>query len=311
MRALAALVSSLYLSSTTVFTTVQPHLGALLVSGYEQQGSLCVWLTIDEATLRTKSSRRRSCSTAPVALSPTINYVGRSQNAVVRVAGRVVMRFDDVSDTKPEWTVGGGSLWLYDVATTEGPEVVRLSVTTGRVEERVRMPGMYRPLLAADADGLWLAPATNGGVSTPGAAPLYHVRPGAGHAVLVHRGGRAALWITAHAHSVWFESISGTKDVSVWRVDDGRARLLVRRKPPFETGATYADGSLWAMAWSHQCMRVLVLKIDPRTGRRSTLVSMPSLDQCGGVFYDSNTPMAFTHGALFFLNGPKLYRVRP
>jgi hypothetical protein len=54
-----------------------------------------------------------------------------------------------------------------------------------------------------------------------------------------------------------------------------------------------------------------VLTIDPSTGKCANIATVPSLDVCGGVFGDNNAGLAFTHGAFFFLNCPKLYRVQP
>ena len=40
--------------------------------------------------------------------------------------GPVVMRYGNFSETRPEWTYGGGYLWLYDVGTqfiSRGPKL--------------------------------------------------------------------------------------------------------------------------------------------------------------------------------------------
>ena len=98
--------------------------------------------------------------------------------------GPVVMTFNNVSDTHLEWTYGPGSLWIYDVAvetssgaTRRGAEVLDVSTATGRVVRTVSMPRLYEPLLAADADGLWIAASPETGVGTP--APVYRLAPGA------------------------------------------------------------------------------------------------------------------------------------
>ena len=60
-----------------------------------------------------------------------------------------------------------------DNLTTHGSELLRISPTTGSVLQTVNMPPIDRPLIATNADGFWLAPATNS--SGHG---LYHLGPG-------------------------------------------------------------------------------------------------------------------------------------
>jgi hypothetical protein len=107
------------------------------------------------------------------------------------------MRFNDLSDTRPVWTYGPGTLWIYDVAAVDSAgrraraELIEISTRTGKVVRTVRMPSLVRPLLAADADGLWIAASPGTGAGTP--APIYHLAAGAAAPRVVHRGGYAAL----------------------------------------------------------------------------------------------------------------------
>src|SRR5262249_234602 len=203
-----------------------------------------------------KSSRLRgSCSRPRRSAHPAVPVVipnPRSQWQSVRIArvgasvtyGPTVMRYQDASDTRPMWTYGPGSLWLYDAGTKRGPEVLRLASVTGRLEQTVAMPRLFRPVIAADDDGLYLMAAVNGGVSGPGAAALYFVAPGATRPAVIHREGRAALWITAHRHTVWMEIISGTSNAALWRFEGprGHPRLLWRRVIDVAPVATYGAG---------------------------------------------------------------------
>jgi hypothetical protein len=105
-------------------------------------------------------------------------YSRTSQYDAVTVAGKVVMHYEDGSDTRPQSATYGRSLWLYDVATSD----------------------------------------------------VLHVAFGASKPAVVHRGGRAAMWMTASAHTVWFEQIAGRSSVSIWRIDRTTVRLLARPK---------------------------------------------------------------------------------
>ena len=111
------------------------------------------------------------------------------------------------------------------------------------------MPKLFRPVIAADEDGLYLMAAVNGGVGGPGPAALYYVGRSARTATIIHREGRAAFWIVARGHTVWTEIISGKSSAALWRFDGSkaRARRLWRRTIATAPIATYGDGSLWAV----------------------------------------------------------------
>jgi hypothetical protein len=144
VNVLAAVVTALTLPfGGLVFDSVQPAGGELLVSGSSGRG--CVWVTVDPASLAAKASHG-SCLRPPLtehAFAPVVIPNSRSQWQSVRIEhigaqvsyGPVVMRYQDSSDTRPMWTYGPGSLWLYDVDTERGPEVLRFSSLTGRLDD--------------------------------------------------------------------------------------------------------------------------------------------------------------------------------
>ena len=296
----------------------------MLVSG--STGSACVWLTVGPASLKAKQLRG-SCARPRRSAYPAVPVVipnRRSQWQSVRIArvgasvsyGPTAMRFRDGSDTRPVWTYGSGSLWLYDVDTERGPELLRFSSRTGSLEQAVAMPQLYRPVLAADEDGVYLMAAVNGGAG-PGPAALYYVAPGARRPAIIHREGRAALWITAHAHTVWTEIISATSDAALWRFDGptGHARRLWRRTVGAAPVATYGDGSLWAVTpiwagrYSAQCTKANVSRLDTTSGRETVIATVAASGYCSLLFDPQG--LTFSKGALYFLSGTRLYRVQP
>lgn len=323
VAALAALITALTLPLGAIYDSVQPVAGKLLVSG--SVGSGCVWVIVDPKVLAGRSLRG-SCSRPPLAAHRAVPVVipnPRSQWQAVRIAltgktvtyGRVVMRYRDGSDTRPVSAYGHGSLWLYDVDTDRGSELLRFSSLSGKLEQAVAMPQLYRPVIAADEDGLYLMAAVNGGAGRDPQA-LYYVSPNAKRPEVVHREGRAALWIVAHAHSVWTEIVSGTSSTSLWRFDgpNAQAKLLWRRH--IETpapAATYGDGSIWTVApvWaardSAQCSKETISRIDPATGRERVLATVPASGDCSLLLDPQG--LTFSNGALFFLSGSRLYRV--
>jgi hypothetical protein len=321
---LAAIVMALVLPSGN-FDNVQSAGGRLLVSG--GNGGACVLLSVDPASLKARRSGS-SCTRplrSPYPAVPVVIPNPRSPWQTVRIAhvgssvtyGPVVMRYQDASDTRPVWMYGPGSLWLYDVDTQRGPELLRFSSLTGRLEQTVAMPQLYRPVVAADDDGVFLMAAVNGGVSGPGAAALYYVAPGARSALIIHREGRAALWITAHAHTVWTEIISGTSDVALWRFDgpEQKAKRLWRQTINVAPAVTYGDGSLWAVTatwdgrYSAQCKSERVSQIDPATGHEKVVATVAASGYCSLILDPRG--LTFSDGALYFLSGTRLYRIRP
>jgi hypothetical protein len=314
--ALAAVVTALALTPG-IFDSVQPAGGQVLVSG-STTGRMCVWLTVDPATLK-GTQVHGSCAHPLRSAHPAVPVVtsnARSQWQSARV-GSTVLRYRDGSDTRPVWTYGRGSLWLYDVDTTRGSVLLRFSSDTGRLEQTVAMPRLFRPVMAANDDGVYLIAAVNGDDARPGPVALYHVAPGARHAVIIHREGRAALWIAAHGHTVWAEIVSGTNDAALWRFDGptGHATRLWRNTIGTAPVATYGGGSLWAVrpvwasAYSGQCTSEKVSRIDAATGRETAVVAVPAAGYCSLLFDPQG--LTFTHGALYFLSDARLYRVQP
>jgi hypothetical protein len=155
------------------------------------------------------------------------------------------------------------------------------------------------------------------GDSGPGPAALYFVAPGASRPAVIHREGRAALWIAAYGHTVWTEIISGTSNAALWRFDGprGRATRLWRRVIHVAPIATYGDGNLWAVTpiWAHthsaQCTGLKVSRIDSTTGRETVVVTVRASGFCSLLFDPEG--LTFTRGALYFLTDTRLYRVRP
>jgi hypothetical protein len=227
---------------------------------------------------------------------PEVVY-SRTSLYAVTVAGKVAMHYEDASDTRLQWTTYGRSLWLYDVATTRGPEVLRFDARAGTLLQRTVMPRLFRPVMVANGDGLWLDPATNGGVDGVSVAPVLHVAFGASKPVVVHRGGRAAMWMTASAHTVWFEQIAGRSSVSIWRIDRTTVRLLARPRAIGFQGA-YGSGRLWELTCGE---KEHLLRVDPDSGALTPVGQFPrSVNYC-------DASMAIVGGDVFVLEGQKLY----
>jgi hypothetical protein len=298
----AALVTSLVLPFSAFWTNVTPVGGTLLVWGYADHGRGCVFVRVDPATLRSAHSRGSCASTGR--LTPDDRPSAHSTWQRVLVAGRLAFTYDDASDTRPEWTYGGGSLWLYDVATRRGAQLLRYSLATGRLQQRLHFPvRLFRPVLAANDDGVWLMAATNGGVSGEATASLYHVAPGATRPVVLQRGARAALWMTTGAHSLWLETVTGTRTFTLWRYDGTRGRQLWQLHRIVVGSAHYGDGALWGLTPACMGTRMQAVRLDADTGARRVLGSVP-LQGC-----DEASAGVHFRGAFWFVEGQTLYRI--
>jgi hypothetical protein len=105
------------------------------------------------------------------------------------------------------------------------------------------------------------------------------------------------MWMTASAHTVWFEQIAGRSSVSIWRIDRTTVRLLARPKVIGFQGA-YGDGKLWELTCGE---KEHLLRVDPDSGALTPVGQfLRNLTYC-------DASMAVAGGDVFVLEGQKLY----
>jgi hypothetical protein len=258
--------------------------------------------TVEAVTNQTPSSNNVNVS---------INVVNPTTGAVTD--GPVVMTYEYSSDTHLVTAYGPGSLWIYDVATTNGPELLQVSTQSGAVVDVVPMPKLWRPLLAADDGGVWVANSIGG---SPGPALSYVTSGSAAPTTVVADTGLAICWLTADGTSAWVGAGAGWNCTNqmVRRYADG-AGAPVYSTPgagftPFWVVGDATDG-LWAMQWTPPASpgassSQQVIFINPDTGAESVAATVPpvvypngvptnGLVQGQGVYFD---------GALYLLEPP-------
>lgn len=324
-------------------------IGGRVVVGDLPGGSTC-WLDVVAPTsLRVASSARTSCENPYLAgeqVMPveSVTPVGSEIDAV-RIAvrdqstgavhlGPVVMRYGNFSDTRPEWTYGGGYLWLYDVGTenvsisTKLPaEVLRISLLTGHVLSTVLVRARTRVTLAADDDGLWMASSSE----TTGRDPiLSFLGESATHPVDLGLSGANVNWIVAVGHTAWIglltSSPKAVEEMATYSSPTAPPRIAVDRRgtpAPTELGQGSFDQQPvldapgiglvalapgWLDSIDAPASLEQVLKIDPTTGASSVLATFhlsPAGSVVGNLIYN---------GALFALVGDgayaKVYRIK-
>jgi hypothetical protein len=311
--------ATITLPSTLPFTSFTAEPGHLLFfgTGENQDASGCLVGTLDLSTARLTNVDVLNAEDSvggfgacegnagtPVGYlnEPGLGDSGMG-NEVVRVItavrdglpvyGPPILSFSPCSDCDPRVAQGDGSIWIF--APGPSSRVFRVSPTTGRVLNTIPIANSDRPLLASNADGLWMVFTVEGdyGGSLPkGETPLIHIAPGSNVAEVRALPGYAASWIVAEGHSVWVGSESPFDPGSAWVSRfDGAAEAEKFQRPitndTFKTGLGGLGGTvvgnasegLWTTvtvapkptlaspAYLRQTATALdVVRIDPSTG---------------------------------------------
>jgi hypothetical protein len=317
---------------------------------------ICDSAAVDPSTLKLSDLKRGNCGDPAlyheraIAVSYWVTTAGTTTIAT-RIAtvdpsapdgytlGPVVMSYPQCSDCWAQWIYGDGSLWIYDgfVGSSANPhgELLRVSETTGTVEQRWAMPSIDRPLVAVDADGFWLAPSNESGwppVTPPSQLvryrSLYRVSPGARAPARVFTiPGGNALWLVASAHTVWLEANRTPKPSQLWRLTGAAA------KPEFHDtyaanstqGGEYGEGAptyagnaaigiyyvMTDFVTGSTTQRIVRLAPDGPSEQTVAVVTPPSSITPNSFAFSSPAAVALS-SSLFFLDPrTRLYRVTP
>jgi hypothetical protein len=227
--------------------------------------------------------------------------------------GPVVMTFPQASTGWPTWVYGAGDLWLYDEYNPSGYDLLRISGSTGTVLQRLRIPAIARPILAFDADGLWLAPAVN----STGPA-VYHVPVGgnSAEAVLNLPGAEYVAWMTASGNSVWLDESSGGKTGMLLHLTGTAAEVSSRlvissfdNEVETQDGASTMVGSgadgLWTVVVNAAGTTQKVVRIDPDSGHGGSIALLDPGYNSTDVLLDADFWKAVTlDGSMYLLDPP-------
>jgi hypothetical protein len=226
----AARVATVDLTQGDKFSEITAVGNRILLYGSTSQSTdlevadTCFSAFVDPSSLVLSNERTGSCANpelqgqrvSPVfAIDKNLPASGGGPSAVVRLAhvvakspgyalGPVVMTFSSWAwgDSAPTWIYGGGDLWLYEWDNPGGVDLMRISATTGAVLQRMRVPKVWKPILAYNDDGLWIAPSGQSG-GPPNV--LYRITPGDTKATSVfHFAGEGfAKWIVGSGDDLW------------------------------------------------------------------------------------------------------------
>ena len=226
--------------------------------------------------------------------------------------GPIVMRYGNYSDTRPEWTYGGGYLWIFDAEAPTNTEVLRISESTGAVLSRVPMPWSSRVLLAADDDGLWIGQSVEGGWQKGEVLPLLEFVGNHASAPITAlqspeplNGGRVD-WLVASGHTA-IGAISQPNNTAVSAIDTFQSASKLPKT--VKTGSTWEPSSIgegpadappvidvpgagllatkpgWDGQFSETPTSESVLRINPQTGHNSQVAVLKSLSAADFIAY--------------------------
>jgi len=326
-------VTTVTLPSRWWFNQVSASGGRLLLSGEvpstsNSSNSDCVAATFDPQALRIADTTSGSCSDpaifgetvmevnadSPVQSNDAAISIGRIDPQTGRMSvGPIVMTYTSLSDTRPEVAYGGGWLWIYDVDTTNGAELLQVSTSSGRVEDMISMPQLYRPILAANDDGLWIGNSIEG---SPAPYVLYHVSPGTDAATGVVAGSASSVfWLVGSGEQLWAGIGPSFADQTIWRFD-GSDRDPVFRVPddgydPTTVVGNESDG-LWTVVPYPALISKSasgpypedVVRIDPDSGEETVVALLPHMTLPSTDEGLTAQQAVYLRGSLFVLEPP-------
>jgi len=312
--------------------------GTMTLAG--QAGIACVRASLAAAPLELTKIVEPNCDdpgligepVAPFVTAPTPGYsaarVAYDSNGRVDL-GPVLASYPDDSGSHLEWAYGPGALWLYEDETASGPTVFRISEGTGRLVRATPVPGLVRPLLAADSAGLYLAgTGSYGGI---GKDIIWHVGAEASKAqVVVTAGaGDSVSWITAQGEDVWADicrrpsgsaceisRFHGPNLVPVFRVSDrGRTGRWIVGNTTDGFYSSVVAQNLRPLIPSK--VRWELIRIDPSTGAITDVTTLMLPAFWDGPNATEGADAVVYDGSLYVVSDPQgtsagvLYRVQP
>jgi hypothetical protein len=333
-------VSSLTLPAAYTFFGLSTNSGPLLLAGAvasTDPNAPCIRAPVDATALSLGAVTTGNCDDLAsldeqVAID-VINPDGGSLAFTTSIAitvtdpktgtpktGPVIMRISEASDTHPVVAYGGGSLWIYDVATSNGPEAIQVSATSGQVQDVIRTPQLFRPIMVANSDGLWLGNSIEG---SPTAGTVFRVAP-ASHVVttVVPSPNDAVDWMVADVGHVWAgirpSSVNGV--LSMWRFDGPKATVAFHTpEQSLQAGPNSVVGDehdgLWLTTSDPPIgdypaptdnQHLDVVELDSNTGKPTVEAVLPPLDQLAADSQTAAGQAAFFAGSYFLLQSPSI-----
>lgn len=289
------------LPSSDLFNQISVTSNGLLLTGVTDTNgespqsspqSTCVAAPLDPQSLAVGSVQMGSCGD-PLLTGRTVEAVNtqlpQSNNATISINvadpatgqvsdGPVVMTYGSYSDTRPVISYGTQWVWVYDNSTTNGSELLQVSASSGAVFDTVRMPALYRPLLAADDGGVWVANSIGG---SPAPALFYVGAGSSAPSVAISATNVPICWLQADGASAWvgagLQNACAKQAVERF-VDYSTAPLFSVPGTflPFTVIGDETDG-FWTLQLNAGVQQIV--SIDPQTGAESVAGTLPYVQE--------------------------------
>lgn len=296
------------------FGSVSSSPSGLILSGSAtldgDRGVACLKAKVNPTTLALSGLVEPLCSDTPLLTGHSVAVVqseAKTMVASVRIVkltqsgelhiGPVVLTYTVLSDTHLEAVRTSGSLWLYAPNTPSGARALRISESTGKVlQDTPVFPAMDRPVIAANKNGLYLAPASNSGFLGSGLTAkengiIYHVGIGSQHVQIFDAWSGTSLfpgfisWMAGSGSSLFADicqrpvgtgcvitRFDGTDPKPVFQVSDHRLTtysVVGDISQGFYGVVTPGYGSGMGVVTGR------VVHIDPSNGKISTIAEIP------------------------------------
>ncbi len=314
------------LPSSALFNQISVTPSGLLLTGETPATAstiapTCVAASVDPRTLAVGTTAQASCHD-PLLFGETVEAVSTpipgSNNANLSIAygdpatgqvteGPVVMTYGSFSDTRPVTATGGRWLWVYDVETITGPELLEVSTQSGAVVEVIPMPQYYRPLLAADDGGVWVGNSL-GGSAAP--ALLYVAADSRVPATVISDTTTPVCWLAAAGMMAWLGAGSARGGCTTQTIEeyiDGATSPVFSRPGTRSVAFTVvgdATDGLWTIPWPPTVTgQQQVIHIDPGTGAESVAATLPVVPGLGSTGLVQGQAVFFD-GSLYLLEPP-------
>ena len=317
--------------------------------------SRCQLAVVDPSSFKLTSNRKTSCDNPELSGEPVVPIESvphpLTQTGLVRIStyepktktfhvGPVVLQFGNFSSSRPEWTYGDRSLWIFDAegfttgTVRNGRAVLlRVSLSSGRVLRRFNLPPMSRILLAADNNGLWFGMGNLsccGPIETPKPANLYFIGNRASRPVVVSNKGLFLGWLVASGDvaRAFFVTSVQTNAGEVDTFNSAREVTAVVHlgasshlhldigeedfdAAPVLTAQAYGLVFIWPLYSTAETTSLQVFIFDPATGHETRIATIPAPP------YAYSQPNIVYDGSLYLLvsgeqgvNSVTLYRVQ-
>jgi hypothetical protein len=338
--------STIYSSATIPpnldFGAISVSQSGLVLSGSTSldgdQGVACLTARVDPRTLALFGLVEPLCSDTPLLTGQSVAVTETEATTMVvsvRIAhlapsghveiGPVVVTYTELSDTHLETVRASGSLWLYAPDTPSGGRALRISETTGQVlQDTPVSPAMDRPIIAANANGLYLAPASNTGFLGTGRAPhengiIYRVGIDAS-AVQVFDAASASpfpgsvSWIAGDGNSLWADICHRPVATAcvITRFNGSSAKPVFQVSDHKMTGywvvGNVSQGFYGVVPSSYSGSQATgseeVIRIDPASGAVEAIAAIPLPEFWQGNFFSGSSEATLFGDALYLLVPP-------